>query len=94
MFGERSDDPARRVPTVSFVVAGRNSRDVVQAIERVSDFGIRWGAFYANRLVEDFLGLGVEGVVRVSMVHYNTGKWKSISSELHVTAQKVSGRIN
>jgi selenocysteine lyase/cysteine desulfurase len=75
VFGERSADSAIRVPTVSFVVAGRNSRDIVQAVERVSDFGFRWGSFYSNRLVEDFLGLGTEGVVRVSMVHYNTGKW-------------------
>ena len=34
--------------------------------------GIRWGDFYARRLI-DYLGLAPQnGVVRVSMVHYNT----------------------
>jgi selenocysteine lyase/cysteine desulfurase len=34
--------------------------------------GIRWGTFYSNRLIE-YLGLAAQdGVVRVSLVHYNT----------------------
>jgi selenocysteine lyase/cysteine desulfurase len=73
IFGEPSPDPDLRVPTVSFVIEGQGSRSVVERIESVSAFGFRWGAFYSNRLVEDVLGLGKEGVVRVSMVHYNTG---------------------
>lgn len=47
---------------------------MVEAVEKVSPFGFRWGAFYSNRLVENVLGLGKEGVVRVSMVHYNTAE--------------------
>lgn len=73
IFGEPSSNPDLRVPTVSFVIAGQGSRSVVERVEKVSAFGFRWGAFYSNRLVEDVLGLGKEGVVRVSMVHYNTG---------------------
>jgi selenocysteine lyase/cysteine desulfurase len=73
IFGELSSDPDLRVPTVSFVIEGQGSRSVVERVERVSEFGFRWGAFYSNRLVENVLGLGKEGVVRVSMVHYNTG---------------------
>jgi selenocysteine lyase/cysteine desulfurase len=73
IFGESSADPELRVPTVSFLIEGHGSRSVVERVERVSEFGFRWGAFYSNRLVENVLGLGKEGVVRVSMVHYNTG---------------------
>jgi len=36
------------------------------------EMGIRWGGFYSVRLLEEVLGLGKDGVVRVSMVHYNT----------------------
>ena len=31
--------------------------------------GVRWGMFYANRLCARTLGLGEEGVVRISFVH-------------------------
>jgi selenocysteine lyase/cysteine desulfurase len=76
IFGEPSADGEKRVPTISFVIEGQNSQDVVERVEKVSDFGFRWGAFYSNRLVENVLGLGKDGVIRVSMVHYNTGKWR------------------
>lgn len=59
---------------VSFGVRGRGAREVVEGVERRSGFGCRWGAFYSVRLVEGVLGLGGEGVVRVSLVHYNTGE--------------------
>ncbi|KAL1650080.1 hypothetical protein SLS58_001458 [Diplodia intermedia] len=72
IYGERDPDPARRVPTVSFGVRGWTARDVVEAVEAASDYGFRWGHFYSKRLCDDVLGLGPEGVIRVSMVHYNT----------------------
>ncbi|KAH8675661.1 pyridoxal phosphate-dependent transferase [Xylariales sp. PMI_506] len=72
VFGETSSDPAVRVPTVSFTVKGRSSRDVVQDVEQVTNFAFRFGAFYSNRLVHELLDLDSNGVVRVSMVHYNT----------------------
>lgn len=74
IYGESSSDGNLRVPTVSFTIEGVESKEVVKRIEKVSQFGIRWGSFYSNRLVEEFLGLGKGGAVRVSMVHYNTGK--------------------
>ena len=50
---------------------GRSSREIVSAIDR-HGLGIRHGDFYARRLSEH-LGLDpADGVVRVSMVHYNT----------------------
>jgi selenocysteine lyase/cysteine desulfurase len=60
---------ARRAPTVSFVVEGRQPHDVArQLAER--NIGIGHGHCYAYRLIEA-LGLPVEhGVVRTSFVHY------------------------
>ena len=76
IHGERSADQRLRVPVVSFTVKGRSSKDVVDGIESRSNFGCRWGHFYSKRMVDDLLGLGgCDGVVRVSMVHYNTGEF-------------------
>ncbi|KAF2136101.1 uncharacterized protein K452DRAFT_292683 [Aplosporella prunicola CBS 121167] len=72
VYGDPESDPARRVPTVSFGVKGKGSREVVESVEKVSNFGFRWGHFYSKRLVDEVLQLGDEGVIRVSMVHYNT----------------------
>ena len=77
LYGEPSHDSAKRVPTVSFVVKGMGSRAVVEGVESQSTFGIRAGHMYAKRLVEEVLGEGDQGVVRVSLVHYNTGMLSS-----------------
>ena len=80
--GEPVADSSKRVPVISFTVSGRSSREVVEAIEARSDFGCRWGAFYSNRLAEEVLGLDpVDGVVRVSLLHYNTGKSLALERE-------------
>jgi cysteine desulfurase family protein (TIGR01976 family) len=60
-----------RVATVSFVHAEKSSRQIAAAVNR-SEVAIRHGHMYAWHLCE---ALGIEpedGVVRVSMVHYNT----------------------
>ncbi|KAI4156299.1 MAG: hypothetical protein LQ340_000389 [Diploschistes diacapsis] len=51
-------------------------QDGDQGLGESRQFGIRWGHFYSKRLCEEVLGLEKdgEGVVRVSLVHYNTGK--------------------
>jgi cysteine desulfurase family protein (TIGR01976 family) len=60
-----------RMPTISFVVAGKQSEAIVRHMDRFN-IGIRFGDFYARRLIES-LGLQSQGgVVRVSMAHYNT----------------------
>jgi len=62
---------ARRAPTVSFVVDGRDSAAIPPLLER-ERIAIRSGHFYAHRAVEA-LGLHPRnGVARVSMVHTNT----------------------
>ncbi|KAI1422685.1 aminotransferase class-V [Xylaria sp. FL1777] len=72
VYGDAGADAAARVATISFGVRGWSSRDVVETVEAASAFGFRWGAFYSPRLVQGLLGLGDEGVVRVSLAHYNT----------------------
>ncbi len=62
---------AQRVPTFSFTLPGIAPREVTDAAIR-ADIGIRDGHLYAPRLMRR-LGVPVEqGVVRVSLVHYNT----------------------
>lgn len=78
VHGEKAADRKVRVPTVAFTVDGWDSKDLVEAVEKHSPFAFRWGAFYSNRLVHELLGLDKSGVVRVSMVHYNTGKSHSV----------------
>ena len=71
VIGRPRADDGRRVPTVSFVVEGRMSESIVRHIDQFG-IGIRFGDFYAKRLI-DGLGLDrVGGVVRVSAAHYNT----------------------
>ncbi|KZT04816.1 PLP-dependent transferase [Laetiporus sulphureus 93-53] len=66
-----------RVPTISFVVIGKRamrSSDVVRGFDEREEIGIRYGHFYAYTLV-DTLEPRLEtedGVVRISLVHYNT----------------------
>lgn len=88
VYGERSADGKVRVPTISFTVKGWGSRELVETVEKETKFGFRWGAFYSNRLVNEFLGLGKDGVVRVSMVHYNTGKFASTLTCVSVRQRK------
>jgi cysteine desulfurase family protein (TIGR01976 family) len=71
VIGRREPDRASRVPTISFKAEGRDSTEVVAAVDP-DGIGIRHGDFHSRRLV-DHLGLQPGGgVVRVSMVHYNT----------------------
>ncbi|PFH58358.1 hypothetical protein XA68_13763 [Ophiocordyceps unilateralis] len=72
IYGVTRGDSELRLPIVSFTVEGWDSKDLVEAVEKDTHYGFRWGTFYSNRLVRDTLRLGEHGVVRVSMVHYNT----------------------
>jgi selenocysteine lyase/cysteine desulfurase len=95
IYGHRESDPARRVPTVSFTIQGWDSKEVVETVEAQTNYAFRWGAFYSERLVRDVLSLGPHGVVRVSMVHYNTRKsilacvYDSILTLLQSTRSRV-----
>jgi cysteine desulfurase family protein (TIGR01976 family) len=76
LFGTSSIDLSR-VPTVSFVVTGQRaikSKDVVAEFDKERDIGIRFGHFYAYSLVANATPKldPADGVVRISLVHYNT----------------------
>jgi len=72
IIGRKTADPAQRATTFSFTVDGRRSEEIPPLLEP-DRIAIRNGNFYAKRLVE---AVGIEdsgdGVVRCSMVHYNT----------------------
>ncbi|MBD2562816.1 MULTISPECIES: cysteine desulfurase-like protein [Nostoc] len=71
VIGQSKADRQSRVPTISFVVDGMHSSTIPAKIDQ-HYIGIRYGDFYAKRLIE-YLGLASQGgIVRVSMVHYNT----------------------
>ncbi|WP_240758140.1 cysteine desulfurase-like protein [Palleronia sediminis] len=71
VIGVAANDNSERVPTVAFKIEGRDSGAVARAMD---DYGIaiRFGDFHSRRLIEDLGEDGGNGVVRVSMVHYNT----------------------
>ncbi len=71
VHGPQAADPGVRLPIVSFTLANRDSAEIVTAVE-TAKVGIRFGDFHARRLIRH-LGLQAQnGVVRVSMAHYNT----------------------
>lgn len=71
VIGPVTADRAVRAPTIAFKSARLASSAVVAAVDR-DPIGIRYGDFHSRRLVEH-LGLAQgDGVVRVSMTHYNT----------------------
>ena len=71
IIGETASGRNKRVPTISFIVENKMSDSVTRQVD-AHKIGIRYGDFYARRLI-DALGLSKQnGVVRVSLVHYNT----------------------
>ncbi|KAJ3983500.1 pyridoxal phosphate-dependent transferase [Lentinula detonsa] len=66
-----------RVPTISFIVVGERatkSSDIVKVFDKKGGIGIRFGHFYAYSLIDELEPkIDVDdGVVRISLVHYNT----------------------
>lgn len=59
-----------RAPTISFLVDGRASSELPPLLD-AERIAIRYGHFYAYRLVERLRLMERDGVVRVSMAHYN-----------------------
>lgn len=71
LIGEASASAALRVPTVAFVVPGRDASKIPAALD-AAGVAIRFGHFYARRAIEAMGLLNHNGIVRVSMAHYNT----------------------
>ena len=60
----------QRVPTLCFTVAGHAASDIADGLA-ARDVGVRSGHMYSPRLMAR-MGLLPGGVVRASLVHYNT----------------------
>ncbi|MDY7095515.1 MAG: aminotransferase class V-fold PLP-dependent enzyme [Acidobacteriota bacterium] len=71
IVGPETADRSTRVPTISFTVEGRKASEIPPKVDE-HHIAIRWGHFYAYRLIEALGLMEQDGIVRVSMVHYNT----------------------
>jgi len=71
LIGEKGFDKNIRVPTISFLAENRKSSQVPPLVDPYK-IAIRWGDFYARRLIDDLGLTKSDGIIRVSMVHYNT----------------------
>ncbi|KAK2756669.1 hypothetical protein FQN54_005114 [Arachnomyces sp. PD_36] len=87
ILGEQNGKAEVRIPIISFFIlngkgARKRSGDIVQMVEARSQFAIRAGHLYSKRMLDEIVkvvpGLELEaegvddGVVRVSLAHYNT----------------------
>jgi cysteine desulfurase family protein (TIGR01976 family) len=71
VIGHVGATDGQRMPTIAFVAGKQPSESIVRHVDQ-HGIGIRFGDFYAKRLIEA-LGLQAQGgVVRVSIAHYNT----------------------
>ncbi len=71
IIGETTSSKNIRVSTVSFIVDSVKSSVIPVEVDK-HKLAIRYGDFYARRLIESLGLMGQDGVIRVSMVHYNT----------------------
>lgn len=62
-----------RMPTISFVVKNKMSESIVRYMDQFN-IGIRFGDFYAKRLIKALALEQHGGVVRISIAHYNTAE--------------------
>ncbi len=71
ILGPATGDRAQRVPLIGFTVDGRNSNEIPEYLDG-HRLAVRYGHFYAYRPIRDLGLLDRNGIVRVSMVHYNS----------------------
>ena len=71
IIGHSSAEQHLRVPTISFVHHHKKSSEIVHAVDQ-HNIGIRFGNFYSNELIDSLQLRQKEGVIRVSLAHYNT----------------------
>ena len=71
IIGQSTNRDGTRIPTISFKIDGRDSGEVCKAMD-AHKIAIRFGDFHSRRLAEYLDLTDNSGMVRVSMVHYNT----------------------
>ncbi|KAK2865225.1 hypothetical protein FQN49_003788 [Arthroderma sp. PD_2] len=72
VYGSHSADPNIRVSLISFSANGCASEKVAEMIHETSNFRLITGDCWSPRTVHDVLGLPDSGIIRTSLVHYNT----------------------
>jgi selenocysteine lyase/cysteine desulfurase len=72
VYGCQTADPTARVSLISFTVNGIASDKVAEVIHETSNFRLISGDCWSPRTVYDVLGLPDYGILRTSLVHYNT----------------------
>jgi cysteine desulfurase/selenocysteine lyase len=72
VYGSQSSDPNSRVSLISFSANGLSSDRVAQEIHETSPCRLISGDCWSPRTVYDILGRGDDGIMRASLVHYNT----------------------
>jgi selenocysteine lyase/cysteine desulfurase len=60
-----------RAPIIAFTVEGRKASDIPPRLDE-RHLAVRWGHFYAYRAIRDLGLMEADGVVRVSLAHYNS----------------------
>lgn len=71
VFGATANPDSKRIPTVAFRFEGQDSGALAKSMDSYK-IAIRHGDFHSRRLVEDLGQTWDGGLLRVSMVHYNT----------------------
>lgn len=71
VIGEQQAPGSARVPTIAFKFRGVDSAAAARAMDKYG-IAIRFGDFHSRRLIESLGESDDNGVIRVSMVHYNT----------------------
>ncbi|WP_428673732.1 cysteine desulfurase-like protein [Roseibium sp.] len=95
IIGRKTAGNGNRIPTISFTVEGWSPEELCRKVDEFQ-VAIRHGDFHSRRLIED-LGLAdAGGVVRLSMVHYNTlDEVDRLTAALEeALRQKVSGVVS
>ncbi|KAG6141346.1 hypothetical protein E4U12_004957 [Claviceps purpurea] len=72
VYGCPTAEPDKRVSLISFSVNGVASDRVAREIHESSNFRLISGDCWSPRTVQDVIGLTDDGVLRTSLVHYNT----------------------
>lgn len=71
ILGPQNADPDRRVAIIAFTVMNRKASEIPPLADS-RQLAIRFGHFYAHRAIDDLGLLAGDGVVRISLAHYNT----------------------
>ncbi|KAJ5117105.1 aminotransferase [Penicillium atrosanguineum] len=83
VYGSQSANPDVRVSLISFTANGLASDKVAEMIHETSSFRLITGDCWSPRTVNDVLGLPDFGIIRTSLVHYNTvGEMKAFIQTL------------